>query len=135
MKYLDTNIFLLPMLYEGDKANKAKEILESMVEGNLQCATASLTLDEFAWVIIKIKKNRKIAIEACKDILELPNLKILAVSNTDVILALEYMEKYEQLKPRDAIHLAVCINSGIFTIISDDSDFDNINEINREDLD
>ena len=133
MKYLDTNIFLLPLLYEGDKANKAKEILEKMVQGNLQCATASLTLDEFTWVIIK--KDRKKAIEACKDILELPNLKILDVTNSDIICALGYMEKYEQLKPRDAIHLAVCTNSGIFTIISDDSDLDNINEINREGLD
>ena len=106
-----------------------------MVQGNLQCATASLTLDEFAWVVLKIKKDRKKAIAASKDILELPNLKILPTSNTDLIQAFEYMEKYEQLKPRDAIHLAVCTNSGIFTVISDDSDFDNIDEINRERLD
>jgi len=134
MKYLDTNIFLLPILYDGDKANKAKEVLEKMASGDIQCATASLTLDEFIWVITKLIKDRKKAIEACKDILELPNLRILEVAADDLLVALDFMEKYDQLKPRDAIHLSVSINSGIFTIVSDDEDFNNIEEINREGL-
>ena len=135
MKYLDTNIFLLPILYEGKKADKAKEILENLAQGKIQCATSSLTIDEFIWVLIKIKNDRKQAIEASKDLLQLPNLRILDISFSDLLVALDFMERYNQLKPRDAIHLASCTNSGIFTIISDDSDYDGIKEINRESLD
>jgi predicted nucleic acid-binding protein len=45
------------------------------------------------------------------------------------------MERYKQLKLRDAIHLAVCTTAGIFGFITDDSDFDNISEINSIPLD
>ena len=34
----------------------------------------------------------------------------------------------------DAIHIAVSINAGVFTIISDDDDFDTVSEINRVSL-
>ena len=133
MKYLDSNIFILPVLFEGKKAEFAKTILKDMVVGKLQCATSTLTLDEVIWIIMKLK-DRKKALEVGKDILELPNLKILDVSGEDLILAIGLMEKYDNLKPRDAVHLSVSLNSGIFTIITDDEDFNNIDEINKEGL-
>jgi len=43
------------------------------------------------------------------------------------------MEKYD-LKPRDAIHLSAAIEHGVFTIISEDKDFDKIKEIERLDF-
>ncbi|MDP7494589.1 MAG: type II toxin-antitoxin system VapC family toxin [Candidatus Undinarchaeales archaeon] len=135
MKYLDSNIFLLPILYKGEKAKKAKKVLREMASGKIQCATSSLTVDEILWVLIKMKKDRERAIETCMDILELPNLVILDVTNEDVLRALEYMKNYVQLKPRDAIHIAVSTNAGIFTVVSDDTDFDGVQEINREKLD
>mgnify|MGYP001215473615 CR=1 FL=1 len=135
MRYLDSNIFLLPVLYKGRKADRAKSILELMVSGNTQCATSALTIDEVLWVLIKMTRDREGAIATCKDIVELPNLTVLDVTNHDSLRALELMEKYVQLKPRDAIHLAVSTNAGIFSIVSDDSDFDGISEVNRESLD
>ena len=41
------------------------------------------------------------------------------------------MQKYKKLKPRDAAHAAVCLSSGVFQIVSDDSDFDEIKELTR----
>ncbi len=134
MKYLDSNVFIMPVLYKGKKAEKAKKILEMLSEGILSCATASLTLDEVLWVIIKQTHDRSRAIQICRDIMELPNLSILNVTAKDVVGALWFMDKYNWLKPRDAIHLGVCTNSGIFTIVTDDSDFNNVQEVSREGL-
>ena len=133
MKYLDSNIFIIPVLYAGKKAEKAKNILKEMVTGSHQYATSSLTLDEVVWIIMK-EKDRKTAIEIGRDILELPNLKILNVSGEDLLMALDLMNKYEHIKPRDAIHISVSVNSGIFTIVSDDEDFNDIDEIDKEGL-
>ncbi|MDP6155094.1 MAG: type II toxin-antitoxin system VapC family toxin [Candidatus Thermoplasmatota archaeon] len=133
MKYLDSNVFLYPILYEGKKTDNAQAILMEMVEGDIHCITASLTLDEVIWIVSK-KISRKKALEIGKDILELPNLKILDVTAKDILVSIDLMERYAHLKPRDAIHSAVCMNAGVFTMVSDDNDFDGIEEINREAL-
>jgi len=133
MKYLDSNVFLYPILYEGKKSKKAQKILTEMVKDNLICLTASLTIDEVLWIVTN-KVSREKALEVGKDIFELPNLKILDVRAIDVLNAIDLMERYKQLKPRDAIHGAVCLNAEIRTIVSDDNDFDKIKEIKREPL-
>ncbi len=135
MKYLDSNIFIIPVLSTGEKAKKAREILSAMIAGDQYCVTASLTMDEILWSIMKLTRDREKAIEHCMDIMSLPNFHIADVKAKDIIKAIDLMRKYERLKPRDAIHLAVCIRSGVFTIISDDNDFSGINEITWESLD
>lgn len=134
VKYLDSNVFLQSALYIGVKTDRAKAILESIAKDESSAATSSLAMDEIVWVAMKEMGDRKKALILCKSILEIPNLKILDVTGGDILKALWFMEKYSKLKPRDAIHLAVCFNAGIFTIISDDSDFNDIEEITRESL-
>ena len=134
VKYLDSNVFLQSALYIGVKTDRAKAILESIAKDESSAATSSLAMDEVVWVAMKEMGDRKKALILCKSILEIPNLKILDVTGGDILKALWFMEKYSKLKPRDAIHLAVCFNAGIFTIISDDSDFNDIEEITRESL-
>src|SRR6056297_2487483 len=134
MNYIDSNVFIYPILYQGKKADNAKKILSKMVNGEIACATSALTLDEVMWVIIN-EANRKKALQIGKDILTLPNLKILDVTNEHIMQSITLMEKYKKLKPRDAIHLSVCATAGIFRFITDDADFNHISEINRITLD
>lgn len=105
-----------------------------MVDGDIVCATAFHTLDEVIWVIMN-ETHREKALQIGKDILTRPNLKILNVTTEHIMRSITLMEKYKKLKPRDAIHLAVCTTAGIFRFITDDSDFDHISEINRITLD
>ena len=130
MNYIDSNVFIYPLLYQGKKANNAKKILSEMVDGDIACATSSLTLDEVIWIIMN-ETDREKTLQIGKDIMALPNLKILDVTNEHIMQSITLMEKYKKLKPRDAIHLAVCTTAGIFRFITDDSDFDHISEINR----
>ena len=134
MNYVDSNVFIYPLLYQGQKSKKAKKILSDMVDGASSCATSSLTLEEVMWVVMNASTREK-ALQIGKDIMTLPNLKILDVTNEHIIQSITFMEKYKKLKPRDAIHSAVCTTAGIFSFITDDSDFEHISEINRIPLD
>jgi len=130
MRYIDSNVFIYPILYKGRKAERAKKIPVDMVEGVSPCITSTLTLDEVMWVVMR-EVGREEAIQIGRDILSLPNLRILDVTSEHIMYSIKLMEKYPRLKPRDAIHIAVSINAGVFTIISDDDDFEVVSEINR----
>lgn len=132
MKYLDSNIFIYAAIYTGKKAERAREILKNVVKGDI-AITSTLTIDEVIWAIWREVNREKAIIEGLK-ILEFPNLNVLDVSSTDVYSALNFMKKYPGLKPRAGIHLSVSLNAGVFRIISDDPDFDEVKEIEREKL-
>ncbi len=44
------------------------------------------------------------------------------------------MREHQVLSPRDAIHLAVATDHGIYTVVTDDSDFDDVDAVERRGL-
>jgi predicted nucleic acid-binding protein len=65
MIYVDSNVFIYPVIYDEaveKKALNSKNILIKIAEGTLEAATASLTWDELTWIIRKTL-GVKIAIE------------------------------------------------------------------------
>ena len=133
MKYLDSNVFLYAYLGSAEKGECSRKILKEISEGTA-AVTSTLTINEIVWVLLKNTGDRENAIKQALQTLELPNLTVLEVNATDMYSALGYMKKYPKLKPRDAIHIAVSLRAGVFRIVSNDSDFDGISEIEREDL-
>jgi len=67
---------------------------------------------------------------AIEGIYSTPNLDVVGVSSTAPLLALDFIEKYD-LKPRDALHIAIIRENEVETIVSDDEDFDRIQWIKR----
>jgi len=55
------------------------------------------------------------------------------VTIDDVDLALELLERYQNIQPRDAIHAGVMLNNGLTRIYSTDTHFDEIKGIERID--
>lgn len=133
MYYLDANVFIYPALYEGEKARGAETLLEAVTAGEEQAATASLTLDEVVWILSR-NVSRETAIEQGRRILEFPNLRVLGVDTQQTLRALQYMERYDTLQPRDAIHLAAMDDHDIRIVVSDDADFENIEDVERLEL-
>ena len=128
--YFDSNVFILPALYEGKRSREAAEWLRKMVEGEIEASTSALTLDEVVWIISQ-ESSKEEALRESERILELPHLKILDVKSEDAVRMINYQRKYEGLKPRDAVHLSVAVRNGIHTVVSDDDDFDGLKEIER----
>ena len=133
MYYLDANAFVYPALYDGEKATGGAALLTSIIAGQLGGATASLTIDEVVYVLAQ-HEDREMAIAQGKRLLELPHLRILDVEGIHLLQALSSMETNSVLSPRDAIHYAVMTDHGIFSVVSDDQDFDEVPDIERTPL-
>jgi hypothetical protein len=132
MHYIDSNIFIYPILYlveKEPKAKKAKQILLNIEKGELPAYTSTLTWDELVWVVSKTMGKTE-GINQGQKLLGFPNLNFINVDLNIVTKAQNLMEKFN-LKPRDSIHIASAIEKRIKTIISDDKDLDQCPEIQR----
>src|SRR5438067_148523 len=133
MLYLDANVFIYPVLHRGPKSEAAAALLARVEAGEEPAATSALTLDEVLWVVGK-NAGRDVALRHAQLLLDLPHLRIVPVRDTEVRSALDLMRAHRKLSPRDAVHAAAAIGAGIFTIVSDDSDFDPVSELTRRPL-
>ncbi|MEK6926874.1 MAG: type II toxin-antitoxin system VapC family toxin [Nanoarchaeota archaeon] len=129
-KYLDSNIFLYPLLYEDEKAKKCKDLLIKMANSEIECITSFLTWDEVTYKIRRILGRDKSVIHG--DLfLKMANLDIIAVDNKVIAKAQEIITKFN-IAPRDAIHFATALLNNCDSFVTDDSDFDKIKEIKIE---
>jgi uncharacterized protein len=135
MPYIDTNVFIFPILYEEEqepKVKHAKQILKSIEKGELPAYISTLTWDEVVWIVRKVM-GRAEAISQGQKLLGFLNLNWIIVDENILTQAQSLMNKYN-LHPRDAVHVASAINRKIDSIISDDLDIDQVKEINRTPL-
>jgi len=129
MLYLDANFFIFALLDNTERGIAARRIQKTIVEGKERAITSSLALDEIMWVLLRNKKQNLLRV-AVEGIYLMPNLDIVSVSSTAPLMALDFLEKYD-LKPRDALHIAVMRENKVEKIVSDDKDFDRIEWIKR----
>ncbi|MFA5416714.1 MAG: type II toxin-antitoxin system VapC family toxin [Methanoregula sp.] len=131
MIYIDSNIFIYSLLYDNTvpNADKARKILSDIHYGTLKAVTCCLTWDEIVHVI-KRNAGSNNAFYAGKYFLEFPNLKILPVDPDTIESAQALVEQYN-IQPRDAIHAVSALQRGISDFLTDDQDFEKIQELNR----
>ena len=135
MAYLDSNIFIYPVLYSPEtqeKSRKARELLLKVEKGELKAYTSTLTWDEVVWVIAKTL-GREEGTSQGRKLLGFPNLEFIDIDKQTLSTAQMLLDKYN-LRPRDSLHIASALNKNIKTIISDDEDFDKVTEITRSPL-
>lgn len=132
MIYLDANVFLNAILNREKEGEKARDLIQKIEKGDMTACTSALSFDEVFWSVKKHRDFEK-ALKATKAFLEIPNLIFLDVNNEIIWLAYNLAEKY-RIDPRDAIHLACALNHGVFTLVSEDKDFDKVKEIKRKSL-
>ena len=129
MNYLDANIFIYAATNDDEKGDISRDILYKVANNKLDACTSFLTWDEVVHIIRRLK-NIEIASMEGRKFLHFPRLMLIRVDEKIMALAQNLISKYN-IKPRDAIHSATAILHGDKKIISDDSDFDKINEIKR----
>jgi len=135
MPYIDSNVFIYPAIYQTEaqqKAKKAKEILHKIENGELSAYTSTLTWDEVVWVISRVM-GRNDGIAQGRKLLGFPNLKFINADENVLTQAQTLIGKYK-LSPRDSIHVASALVRNIKAVISDDADFDQVQEIKRTPL-
>ena len=131
MVYLDANVLIYPLVYKPmlPQAAASIEILKYIERGEITAVTSFLSWDEVVWVVWKLLGPDD-AVSAGYKLLAFPNLKFVDVDEAVVYKAQLLVERY-RLKPRDAIHAASALIAGERTIVSDDSDFDRVRELER----
>ncbi len=128
--YIDANVFLYPVLYQGlPKVDLARKVLISIENREIHAYTSTLTWDEVSYVTGKLL-GRTDSLEIGHKFLNFPNLRFVAMDEKVMRRGQKMMEQYN-LKPRDSIHISSAIERNVRRIISDDSDFDGIKEIER----
>lgn len=132
-KYLDSTVFLYALLEQGPRSRRAADILRAVAAGEQEAATASLTVDEVLYKLLR-KGLRETALETMSALLSMADLRLLPIGREEVRLSLDLLGRYDHLHPRDAIHAAAAKAAGIQTVVSDDVDFDEIDGIRREPL-
>ena len=120
MVYLDASVFALAALEDGELGDAARYVLANL--SKIGARTCCLTLDELAWAVLR-RSDHHTAAEACRTALSLRGLDIVSVEFEDAWGMTREMEAFE-LRPRDALHLAVMKRLGERSIVSEDPHFD-----------
>ena len=128
--YLDTNIFIYAIINTDKAGDKCRNFLKNIQVGKILGITSCLTYDELIWTLRKICPDK--IKESSKHFLNL-NIKFADVNKLVLHKTEDVLEKYN-LKPRDSIHLATMQINNCKKIVSDDKDFDKVNEIKRIDI-
>jgi len=79
--YIDSNVFLYPILYNDLKESEtAREILSEIEMKNIQAYTSTLTWDEVSYVVERIL-GKTDSIEVGKKFLNFPFLRFIPVDD------------------------------------------------------
>lgn len=128
-RYIDANIFIYPILYESEHSKYYEKLFLDIINKKFIVITSVLTWDEVVHSIWK-KRGKIVAITEGEKFLRFPNLIFVDANRRVISRAQKLISKYN-LKPRNAIHASTSLHHNVTEIISDDSDFDKIEEIRR----
>ncbi|MCL0078774.1 type II toxin-antitoxin system VapC family toxin [Dehalococcoidia bacterium] len=147
--YLDSSVILNAIMTGSKFHNECASFLRRLRTERIRCATASLSLDEIWYVLIKTKveslakgslievyKRNHNSILLAKgdvervtfDLLGIENLEILTV-DVDIMLRAKGLMWEYKLLPRDSVHLAACLKHGIKAMVTTDRDFISASEV------
>jgi len=129
--FLDTNIFLYAAGASHPLRGACTNVLRRVADGNLDATINSEVVQEILYVLTR-RGRRDDALKLAGYLASLfPDL--LAVTRDDVVEACELLYQYPRLSVRDAIHVGTMLCNGLETVVSVDSDFDQVSEIRRVD--
>ncbi|MBL7206203.1 MAG: type II toxin-antitoxin system VapC family toxin [Candidatus Aenigmarchaeota archaeon] len=128
MIYIDSNLFIYARIDKGKIGEQTRKIISLLESGKIEACTSVLSLDEVVWIVREELKDYKAGIDCGRMIMEIPNLIVLDITKAEILKAFDLMEN--GLKPRDALHAATCLKHGVFTIVTNDSDFKKLDSLN-----
>jgi predicted nucleic acid-binding protein len=131
--YADANVFIFLVIYgESGRGKGAAKILRKIEAGELSAYTSTLTWDEVVSVVRKTL-GKADSEESGIKLIQFPTLRFIEVGESVIVRSQTLIERY-RIKPRDAIHCSSAISKGISLVMSDDPDFDVVQEIRRTPL-
>ncbi|MHB8360490.1 MAG: type II toxin-antitoxin system VapC family toxin [Thermoplasmataceae archaeon] len=110
----------------------SNKILSAIENKEIQAYTSTLTWDEVSYITEKLL-GKPDAIEVGRKFINFPFLRFIPFDD-EIMRRSQYIREKYNLKPRDSIHLSSAIGRSIKKIITNDEDFDNLEEIERVEM-
>jgi uncharacterized protein len=127
--FLDANVFLYAIGAQHPLKAAGQRVLERVGDGELEAVSSTEVLQEILHVLSR-KDLRETGVALARHTTELLG-HLLPVTQADISIACDLMERYPALPTRDAIHAATMLNNGISDIITSDDHFDAVRGIRR----
>lgn len=130
-RFIDTNIFIYSIGRDHPLKPPSVATIQKIREGEILAIINTEIVQEILYRFQSIKKI-PIGLLLAKEAM-LISYRILPVTQRDLSLAIELLERHPKIETRDAFHAATMINNGIGEIISTDTHFDFLSQIKRID--
>lgn len=127
--FLDTNIFVYAAGKDHPYKAPCLRVLREVADGTLSAITNVEVLQELLHLLSR-RKQRSQGITLCRNVLKLVPAPLPINRNTIEMLC-NFAEKYPDKPTRDLLHLASMAVAGINRIVSVDTDFDVMDEVER----
>lgn len=98
--YIDSNIFIYAAIDNGEKGERARKVVEKVLNGEVKGSVSALVIDEVIWVVQRMT-DRDVAERVARLIMSMP-LIWMDISYQTAKYAMKYYRK--GLDPRDAFH-------------------------------
>lgn len=125
--FLDTNIFIYAKGREHPYKKSCTSILEAVIKNKIVAYIDTEVLQEIYYRESNKEGRGIIRVKKILDFFD-PD-KILPVTYKDIILTGKFLEAYEGIEPRDAIHLAVVANNKIENFCTADKGIKQVKEV------
>lgn len=129
MFFVDTNIFL-EVEFKDTRWKESYDFLTKVAKGELEAITSDFAIFSIILEIeTKVKSVDRIG-KFVKSLAEYLGLSIFYPTENELLAALDFMKKYN-LDFDDALVVACMVSNKIKKMVSFDSDFDKVKEIER----
>jgi predicted nucleic acid-binding protein len=129
--FIDSNIPMYARGAEHPLKAPCIAVLAQITSGKMAAVTSVEVIQEIVHRYSLIGRRQQARPSADDFLLIVPT--VLPVTAADMRLMLTYLGEFPRLSPRDLLHVAVMVNNGIQSIISADTDFDQVPHIKRVD--
>jgi hypothetical protein len=127
--FLDTNVFLYAAGASPTRRDACAQVLRRVADGSLEATTNTEVVQEILYVLAR-RGRRDDGRKLARSVTALfPDL--LPVTRDDMVEVCELLRRYPALSVRDAVHVSTMLRNGVRTVVSVDSDFDQVSEIRR----
>ena len=129
--FLDTNILIYAQGAEHKYKAPCQIIMRLLASDEIYGVTNTEVLQEILYRYVSLGK-KSLGIQMAENTLAVIH-EVLPIEKSDIVLAMNLLQKYRELNVRDAIHAAAALRNNFKYILSVDKHFDRIKGLQRVD--
>jgi predicted nucleic acid-binding protein len=128
--FLDASTLIHAIDRDAEYQKECLDVINRAAKGSINAATSLETLEETLFVLSRLT-SVEVAIRAVRDYLKLQRIEKHEMRRATFENAIEIMEVAPLKRPKDAINVATMLEHNITTIISEDTDYDALDIVER----